>query len=99
MRRIAIGKIFLLFLLLFTIGCGSSVSGHYSSRKNPHDSMVLTDDGSISIDQQQPSLNVTGSYHVDGDVITVNLNGYPPISGRVAGNTIYDNENIAWDKI
>ncbi|HQN18169.1 MAG TPA: hypothetical protein PKV86_03480 [Syntrophobacteraceae bacterium] len=94
-------------LLAFSFGFAgpeSTVSGTYVN-KAEKEYLTLYPDGTFHLklrkrspDLDNPFINASGKYKVNGEEITLELQDGGEASGRIQGDRFIDNEGVAWMK-
>jgi zinc-ribbon domain len=77
----------------------TGIAGKYIHETNNADSLTLNSDKTFSLTEQ--GLTVSGTYEVTGNSITLtatSVQGLPPQTGTIDGNTITDPDGERWTK-
>jgi hypothetical protein len=82
--------------LLALTGCNhnSTISGKYVDEKQPQNYFELKKDGMFSIHQGDVSKN--GKYVLDGNKVTLTLDGGGVAHGKIEGKTFIDNGGVVF---
>jgi hypothetical protein len=100
MKRYLIARLSVAIIALMTLcltSCSqSSVYGKYGNNQNPSDYTELKSDKTFDV--QQGTMNVHGTFEIDGTNITLKLGSGQVARGTIDGNTIIDDQGIHWTK-
>jgi hypothetical protein len=78
-----------------TAGC--NICGTYFYEGNHSDYLEIKSDNSFYL--SQTGFSYTGTWELKGETIILWLSGFPTgANGLIQGNTIIDNEGLAWTK-
>ena len=83
-------------LALTLIACSHGVGGTYVHDKNNKDYLELRSDATFFL--RENGMGVSGKYRVDGNVITMTIDGGPSTQGKIQGNTLIDDDGESWVK-
>lgn len=91
--------VILLTITVTLVNCSSNPAGVYVSSKDPTITMELKRDGSFSILSKRSTAAVmSGTYKVDGKVVTFAVNGNTLGTGKIEDSTITDPDGTTWKK-
>jgi len=92
-----------LFILAFIyccifvlVGCSNQVAGTYISEKNDQDYTELKADGTFFV--KEGRVSIYGKYEIEGNVLTLKLEGGRAPRGTIEKNYLIDDEGVKWIK-
>ena len=69
----------------------------YVNNKDPKVTMSLKGDGSFTVTETQKNRSFSGTYKIDGTVITFSMEG-KTASGKIEGDVLTDPDGDTWKK-
>ena len=95
------GAVLVVFTMVVTmLSCSRSPAGVYVSGKDSRVSLELKSDGTFAgMIKGRPTPMATGTYKVDGTVITLTTDGSSkPETGKIEGDIITDPDGGTWTR-
>lgn len=83
-------------LVVSLLACSNPVVGTYVNVKHNKNYMELRSDGTFYV--RENGVANSGKYRVDGNVLTLTIGDGLSAQGKIAGNTITDDEGQNWVK-
>lgn len=93
------GAVLITFTLAITLlSCRKQQTGTYVNNKNSNITMALKDDGSFTVTEKERNRTVSGTYKIDGTVITFSLEG-KTATGKIEAGVLTDPDGDTWKKL
>lgn len=93
------GAVLIVFAMAVTLLSCKSYKGTYVNTKDSTVSLELKGDGSFAVYEKGKTAAATGTYKVEGTVITFTLPGMGKSgTGKIEGDTLTDPDGVTWKK-